>query len=178
MEGLVISCISTPYEEERFRSIFSHISGLSIPVKILIVKSHEDFAQEGIKKIMRTFHENDFELIEFEPTDKSLYEPEDYGINRLKEALSSHKWRFAVLSSGIPADETSSNNSETDHEEDCEDFEIIMTNLANLKASMDKMPDESKEEMAKKITREFWKAIDGEDGELDEMFDIVKQNLN
>ncbi|ORX82984.1 hypothetical protein BCR32DRAFT_292293 [Anaeromyces robustus] len=168
------------------------INDFDINVRLCIGKPSKEKSETDKEKLEKFYDdienwtiENDFEYIDFENTEKT--EEGKNGIERAIEALETNMWENAVMKKGNDKDENEDEDEEKKLMEEVEElrtklfsklddddgFDNLITNLKNLKAYGQNLPDDARRDLAAKVALSFEKHFGLEEEEDEELLKML-----
>uniref|UniRef100_A0A0X3P1B5 Alpha-and gamma-adaptin-binding protein p34 n=1 Tax=Schistocephalus solidus TaxID=70667 RepID=A0A0X3P1B5_SCHSO len=166
-------------------------SDYGTPIRLLVCSQlPED--EEARSTVYKHALQNHFEVIELNPSAVDADAEEEFGLPRLRAALEAHQWpglrlkaQNAVHSPAVESQHlkepsldsngskklTSENQKSDRRQGSQEDFENLFSQLLELKSKAANMDVVGRRKLAEKVTLKFWRALDGDEDEVEGLSD-------
>ncbi|BHF68161.1 hypothetical protein SprV_0301119100 [Sparganum proliferum] len=167
-------------------------SDYGTPIRLLVC-SEMPADDETRSTVYRHALQNHFEVIELDPSAVDDDADEEFGLPRLRAALEAHQWpglRLKAQNAGNSREVKSQHHKEPisdilhsperpasekqkagRKQESQEDFDSLFSQLLEIKSKAANMDVNERRKLAEKVTLKFWKALDGDDEEVEGLSD-------
>ncbi|XP_018321620.1 alpha- and gamma-adaptin-binding protein p34-like [Agrilus planipennis] len=158
-------------------------------VKLLVCNYITEESQVPKTKALGWCLKNSFELIELYPNNSECTDlggdifKEKVGVDRIIESLQTYVWPNLIMKSeklqgscniaNVTKQEDSPSVCNIIGPDDMDDFSELFSHLQMMKESIKGMPMNQRKQCAEQMVTAFWKAIGGEDDELEELDQVI-----